>query len=120
MLTPNTLRSVRPSARPAPHYPKDVFPDAKCQLTNIVIRSWVLSKEGNGQRERSTIELCFTRNYGNKMRVRARGPTWVKSTWAWHTHETPSSNLYILFHFGNAPEHNWPAPTCEVYVPSSN
>jgi hypothetical protein len=24
------------------------------------------------------------------------GPTWVKSTWAWHTHETPSSNSYRI------------------------
>jgi hypothetical protein len=38
----------------------------------------VLRKEGNGQRERSTLEFCFTRNYGNKMRMRARGElTWV-------------------------------------------
>ena len=58
----------------------------------------MLRKEGNGQSERSTL------NYGNKMRMRARGghvvgprgPTWVKSTWAWHTHETPSSNSYRL------------------------
>jgi hypothetical protein len=31
---------------------------------------------GNGQRERPTLEFCFTRNYGNKMRMGAHGPTW--------------------------------------------
>jgi hypothetical protein len=38
----------------------------------------VLRKEGNGQRERSTLEFCFTRDCGNKMRMGGPrgGPTW--------------------------------------------
>ena len=73
--------------------------------TNIVVQGLGVENRRQWSEGAINTRICFTRNYGNKMRMRACGgptcwahvgATWVKSTWAWHTHETPSSNSYRI------------------------